>query len=101
MVLARATQSVITFADAIQVKHLGVKAIAATATGGLNVMGLVILALGTVFEANSCTMRYSAVRVLSSSRSRQLSTSAMRISQINPASSTRLRIVPSRRRSGV
>jgi multidrug resistance protein, MATE family len=48
MVLARASQSVITFADAIQVKHLGYRAIAATATGGLNVMGIVVLGWGTV-----------------------------------------------------
>ena len=53
MVLARASQAVITFADAIQVKHLGFKAIAATATGGLNVMSLVILAMGTVFIVQS------------------------------------------------
>jgi MATE family multidrug resistance protein len=53
MVLARASQSVITFADAIQVKHLGYKALAATATGGLNVMGFVILAMGTVFIVQS------------------------------------------------
>ena len=46
MVLARASQSVITFADAIQVKHLGAKAIAATATGGLNAMTFVILPMG-------------------------------------------------------
>jgi MATE family multidrug resistance protein len=53
MVLARASQSVITFADALQVKHLGYKAIAATATGGLNVLGFVILAMGTVFIVQS------------------------------------------------
>jgi MATE family multidrug resistance protein len=53
MVLARASQSVITFADAIQVKHLGYKAIAAVATGGLNVLGFVILAMGTVFIVQS------------------------------------------------
>jgi len=53
MVLARATQAGITFADAIQVKHLGKGAIAATATGGLNVMGLVILPMGTVFILQS------------------------------------------------
>lgn len=53
MVLARASQSVITFADAIQVKHLGFKAIAATATGGLNVVGFVILPMGTVFIVQS------------------------------------------------
>ncbi|MGE5182903.1 MAG: MATE family efflux transporter [Acidobacteriota bacterium] len=53
MVLARASQSVITFADAIQVKDLGAGAIAATATGGLNVMGFVILPMGTVFIIQS------------------------------------------------
>ncbi len=59
MVLARASQSVITFADAIQVKHLGVKAIAATATGGLNVMGLMILAMGTAFIVQSFVAQLS------------------------------------------
>jgi MATE family multidrug resistance protein len=59
MVLARASQSVITFADAIQVKHLGFKAIAATATGGLNVMGFVILAMGTVFIVQSFVAQLS------------------------------------------
>ena len=53
MVLARASQSVITFADAVQVKHLGAGAIAATATGGLNVMGFVILPMGLVFIVQS------------------------------------------------
>jgi MATE family multidrug resistance protein len=53
MVLARATQSVITFADAVQVKHLGSGALAATATGGLNVFGFVILPMGTVFIIQS------------------------------------------------
>src|ERR1041385_2609749 len=51
--VARASPSVITFADAIQVKHLGKGAIAATATGGLNVLGFVILAMGTVFIVQS------------------------------------------------
>ena len=59
MVLARASQSVITFADAIQVKHLGVKAIAATATGGLNVLGFVILATGTAFIVQSFVAQLS------------------------------------------
>src|SRR5712671_6770968 len=53
MVLARASQSVITFADAIQVKDLGEGAIAATATGGLNVVGFIILPMGTVFIIQS------------------------------------------------
>jgi MATE family multidrug resistance protein len=59
MVLARASQAVITFADAIQVKHLGFKAIAATATGGLNVMGFVILAMGTAFIIQSFVAQLS------------------------------------------
>ena len=59
MVLARASQSVITFADAIQVKHLGYRALAATATGGLNVMGFVVLAWGTVFIIQSFVAQLS------------------------------------------
>lgn len=53
MVLARASQSVITFADAIQVKDLGAGAIAATATGGLNVFGFIILPMGVAFIVQS------------------------------------------------
>jgi multidrug resistance protein, MATE family len=53
MVLARAAQSVDTFADALQVEHLGPGALLATATGGLNVMGIVILPMGTVFIVQS------------------------------------------------
>jgi multidrug resistance protein, MATE family len=53
MVLARASQSVITFADAIQVKDLGPGAIAATATGGLNVMMFVLMPMGVVFIVQS------------------------------------------------
>jgi MATE family multidrug resistance protein len=59
MVLARASQSVITFADTIQVKHLGFKAIAATATGGLNVIGISVLAMGTVFIVQSFVAQLS------------------------------------------
>jgi MATE family multidrug resistance protein len=53
MVLARASQAVITFADAIQVRELGASALAATATGGLNVTGFVILPMGAVFIVQS------------------------------------------------
>jgi MATE family multidrug resistance protein len=53
MVLARATQSVDMFADAIQVEHLGSGALAAVATGGLNVIGLDILPIGMVFIIQS------------------------------------------------
>jgi MATE family multidrug resistance protein len=53
MVLARATQSGITFADAIQVKHLGIDAIAAVSTGGLNTQMFVILPMGIAFIVQS------------------------------------------------
>ncbi len=53
MVLARATQSAITFADAIQVKHLGTDAIAAVATGGLNAQLFVFLPMGIAFIVQS------------------------------------------------
>ena len=53
MVLARASQSVITFADAIQIKERGSIAIAAVATGGLNVYGFVMLPMSTVFIVQS------------------------------------------------
>lgn len=53
MVLARATQAVIGAADTYQVSHLGPEAVAATATGGLNTYGLVMLPMGTVFIVQS------------------------------------------------
>ncbi|HEY1813908.1 MAG TPA: MATE family efflux transporter [Kofleriaceae bacterium] len=53
MAVARATQSAITFADAIQVKHLGTNAIAAVATGGLNTQMFVILPMGIAFIVQS------------------------------------------------
>lgn len=53
MVLARATQAVIVAADTYQVSHLGPEAVAATATGGLNTYGLVMLPMGTVFIVQS------------------------------------------------
>jgi MATE family multidrug resistance protein len=53
MVLARATQSVMTFADALLVKHLGTDAIAASATGGFNVFLFAILPMGAVFIVQS------------------------------------------------
>src|SRR5262245_42218239 len=59
MVLARATQSVITFADAVQTEHLGAGALLATATGGLNVLGVVILPMGTVFIVQSFVAQYT------------------------------------------
>jgi MATE family multidrug resistance protein len=53
MLLARASQSVITFADAIQIKDHGEGAIAAVATGGLNAVGILILPQGIVFIVQS------------------------------------------------
>ena len=53
MILARATQSVMTFADALFVEHLGPQAIAASATGGLNAFLVMILPMGTVFIVQS------------------------------------------------
>jgi MATE family multidrug resistance protein len=53
MVLSRATQSVMTFADALMVEHLGPQAIAASATGGFNVFLFMILPMGTVFIVQS------------------------------------------------
>lgn len=53
MVLSRATQSVMTFADALMVEHLGPQAIAASATGGLNAFLFMILPMGTVFIVQS------------------------------------------------
>ncbi|HEY4238731.1 MAG TPA: MATE family efflux transporter [Kofleriaceae bacterium] len=53
MVLARATQAVITFADAIQVKHLGEDAITATGVGGLNTFMFIILPMGAAFIIQS------------------------------------------------
>ncbi|MEZ4369156.1 MAG: MATE family efflux transporter, partial [Kofleriaceae bacterium] len=53
MVLARATQSVITFADTYQIKGHGADALAAVATGGINVFLIVILPMGTCFILQS------------------------------------------------
>jgi MATE family multidrug resistance protein len=53
MVLARASQSVMTFADVLQVKNLGEKSIAAVATGGLNTMTFVMLPMGLTFIVQS------------------------------------------------
>lgn len=53
MVLARATQSVMSFADALFVEHLGPGSIAASATGGFNVFLLMMLPVGTVFIVQS------------------------------------------------
>jgi MATE family multidrug resistance protein len=53
MVLARSTQAVVGFGDAIMVAPLGQDALAAVTTGALNVFALIILPMGTVFIVQS------------------------------------------------
>jgi MATE family multidrug resistance protein len=53
VVLARATQSVIGFADALMVAPLGEHALAAVTTGALDVFCLVMLPMGTAFILQS------------------------------------------------
>lgn len=53
IVLARATQSVIGFTDALLVAPLGEDELAATTTGGLNTFAFIILPMGTAFIVQS------------------------------------------------
>lgn len=53
VVLARATQSVIGFCDALMVAPLGEESLAAVTTGALNTFALIILPMGTVFIVQS------------------------------------------------
>ncbi|HEV8549387.1 MAG TPA: MATE family efflux transporter, partial [Polyangiaceae bacterium] len=53
--LARATQAVIGFTDALMVAPLGKEALAATTTGGLDAFAFIILPMGTVFIVQSFT----------------------------------------------
>jgi len=53
VILARATQSVIGFCDALMVAPLGEEALAAATTGGLNTVAFIILPMGTVFILQS------------------------------------------------
>jgi MATE family multidrug resistance protein len=55
VILARATQSVIGFSDALMVSPLGEEPLAAVTTGALNVFVLIILPMGTVFIVQSFT----------------------------------------------
>jgi MATE family multidrug resistance protein len=55
IVLARATQAVIGFTDALMVAPLGQEALAATTTGGLNAFAFIIMPMGTVFIVQSFT----------------------------------------------
>ncbi len=53
IVLARATQSVVGFCDALMVAPLGEEALAAATTGSLNTFAVLILPMGTVFIVQS------------------------------------------------
>jgi MATE family multidrug resistance protein len=53
VVLARATQSVIGFCDALMVSPLGEEPLAAVTTGALNTFAFIILPMGTVFIVQS------------------------------------------------
>lgn len=53
IVLARATQSVVGFTDALFVAPLGEAPLAAVTTGAMNAMGVLILPMGTVFIVQS------------------------------------------------
>jgi len=53
IVLARATQAVVGFADAMMVAPLGPEALAATTTGAMNTFGMIILPMGTVLIIQS------------------------------------------------
>lgn len=53
VILARATQSVIGFCDALMVAPLGEEPLAAATTGALNTIAFVILPMGTVFILQS------------------------------------------------
>jgi MATE family multidrug resistance protein len=53
IVLARATQAVVSFSDALMVGPLGEDALAAATTGALNTMSVLILPMGTVFIVQS------------------------------------------------
>jgi multidrug resistance protein, MATE family len=53
IILARATQSVVGFSDALMIAPLGEAPLAAVTTGGLNIFALIILPIGMVFILQS------------------------------------------------
>ncbi len=55
IVLARATQAVIGFTDALMVAPLGQESLAATTTGGLDAYAFIIMPMGTVLIVQSFT----------------------------------------------
>jgi MATE family multidrug resistance protein len=68
VVLARATQAVIGFCDALMVSPLGEDALAATTMGALNTMNVVILPMGTVFIVQSFSAQLKGRGELESAR---------------------------------
>ena len=68
MVLARSTQAVVGFSDALLVAPLGEDALAAVTTGSLNAFAAIILPMGTVFILQSFTAQLWGRRELSAIR---------------------------------
>ena len=68
IVLARATQSVVGFCDALMVAPLGEEALAAATTGSLNTFAVLILPMGTVFIVQSFAAQLTGRGELSSVR---------------------------------
>ncbi|HWP05067.1 MAG TPA: MATE family efflux transporter [Polyangiaceae bacterium] len=62
LVLARATQALIGFTDALMVAPLGKESLAATTTGGLNAFAFIILPMGTAFIVQSFTSQLRGTR---------------------------------------
>ncbi|HMJ13079.1 MAG TPA: MATE family efflux transporter, partial [Polyangiaceae bacterium] len=68
IVLARATQSVVGFCDALMVAQLGEEALAAATTGSLNTFAVLILPMGTVFIVQSFAAQLSGRGELAGAR---------------------------------
>ena len=68
IVLARATQSVIGFTDALMCAPLGDRSLAAATTGALNTFWLIVLPMGTVFIVQSFAAQLKGKGDLASAR---------------------------------
>lgn len=68
IVLARATQAVVGFADALMVAPLGSEQLAAVGTGGLDTYAFVMLPMGTVFIVQSFAAQLFGRRELQAAR---------------------------------
>ena len=68
VVVARATQAVIGFSDALMIASWGESALAATTTGSLNVIGFLIFPMGTVFIVQSFASQLSGQGDLEAAR---------------------------------